>query len=221
MSKAIQKVSNEVELVSDNIQVVPYGLKFNAELSRDEWINAFQSLQHVGSVYQWYLGDLVAQADWQWKGELYDMMMDSTGLDYGTLKNLSSIARTYPADIRKFIYESVNESQVNLTSKLSFTHFEKTAPIMNKDPEKAADFLIRAGREGWTVATLREEIARSKGKVDREPDEDVVAFKETTKPYFKSVMNLVEVKGYDTEMEFLEELKYAVETRMANLEKEG
>lgn len=220
MSKAIQKVSNEVELVSDNIQVVPYGLKFNAELSRDEWINAFQSLQHVGSVYQWYLGDLVAQADWQWKGELYDMMMDATGLEYQTLKHYSNIARTYPADIRKFIYDSV-ESSLKGTSKIGIAHFKAVAPVMNQDPEKAADLLIRAGREGWTVVALRDEIARSKGKVAREPDEDVVAFKETTKPYFKSVMNLVEVRGYDTEMEFLEELKYAVETRISNLEKEG
>lgn len=222
MSKAIQKVSNEVELLSDNIQVVPYGLKFNAELDRGEWSDAFLKLQHAGTVYQWYLGDLVAQADWQWKGEMYDMMMEVTGLERDTLYKMAGMARAYPHDIRKFIYDGIRDSNPESTSKLGFLHFRLVAPLMNSDAEKAVDMLIRAGREGWTVADLREKIAASKGKsATKEQDEDVIGFKETTKPYFTRLMHLVEIKPYETEQEFLEEVKYAVETRLATLEKEG
>lgn len=209
----------EVEL--KNIEVVPYGLKFNADVSREEWGTAFQKLNHVNTVYQWYLGDLVAQADWQWKGEMYDYMMEVTGLEYGYLRQLASIATTFPQDVRKFIYENVRLNEQ--PTKLSNTHFAVAQSLMNKDPEQAVNFLVRAGREGWTVATLREEIARWKnnGKaVVKDVDEDVVAFKESTKKFFPKLMNLVEVRGYDSETEFLEELKYAVEMRLAALEED-
>lgn len=159
--KTVQKVSDEVVIESSNIELVPYGLRFVNEVSREEWATTFQKLQHVNTMYQWYLGDLVAQADWQWKGEMYDMMMEISGLERGTLANLANAARTYPAEVRQQIYESfIKDVHVNM--KLSFEHFRITAPIMNKNPERAVDFLIRAGQQGWSVATLREQIARWK-----------------------------------------------------------
>lgn len=159
--KNLQVVTEQVVLESTNIEVVPFGLKFKAEVSREEWGSAFNQLQHVNSMYQWYLGDLVAQADWQWKGEMYDLMVNITGLDRGYLQNLANVSRTYPSETRQMIYESVM-SAAHVNMKLSSEHFRIVAPIMHNDPEHAVDFLVRAGKQGWTVTTLREQIARWK-----------------------------------------------------------
>jgi hypothetical protein len=170
----LQVVSEQVVLESKNIEVVPYGLKFTAEVSREEWGSAFNQLQHVNTMYQWYLGDLVAQADWQWKGEMYDLMMNITGLERDTLHNLSSISRTFAPEVRAFVFEEVIKSSPRGEFKLSYNHFRIVASLMNTDPEHAVDFLVRAGKQGWTVAVLREQIARWKnGGSLPEPKEKV------------------------------------------------
>lgn len=161
--KELQVVSEQVAIETKNIEVVPYGLQFKNELSREEFGRAFNKLQHVNTMYQWYLGDLVAQADSQWRGEMYDLMMDITGLERDTLKHLSNVSRAFPIGVRERIYESVINSSADVgTLKLGWSHFQSVAPLMSKHVEQAVDFLIRAGQQGWTVANLRDQIARWK-----------------------------------------------------------
>jgi hypothetical protein len=170
----LQVVSEQVVLESKNIEVVPYGLKFTAAVSREEWGNAFNQLQHVNTMYQWYLGDLVAQADWQWKGEMYDLMMDITGLERNYLQQLASMSRTFSPETRSYVYEQVLRSNEESHTKLSFAHFAIVQGLMNSNLEHAVDFLVKAGKQGWTVAVLREQIARWKnGGSLPEPKEKV------------------------------------------------
>ncbi len=159
-NKEIALKETPLEIESANIKVVPYGLKFDGNVSKEEWNKAFLSLQHVNTIYQWYLGDLVAQAEHQWKGEMYDLMMESTGYDYGTLKVFSSTSSTYPPEIRDYIYNEV-KSYGGVT-KLSYEHFRRAASMMNSHREHAIDFLIRAGKQGWSTRVLIEEITKWK-----------------------------------------------------------
>lgn len=158
-------VATPVELASKNIEILPYGLKFVNSVTKEEWNTAFLSLQHANTIYQWYLGDLVAQAEYQWKGEMYDLMMESTGLERQTLAIFSSVARAYTPDVRQAIYDEVRVGvlrEQNGYTKLSFSHFLRAASLMNSHKEQAIDFLIRAGREGWSTRVLEEQIARWK-----------------------------------------------------------
>lgn len=148
---------NELAIKSPNIKATQYGIEFTGNPSIKEWYQAVQAVQRVNGMCQWYLGDLIVYAESPvtgWGESKYNDLLDATGYDYGTLANFASVARRFGTDFRKNV-----SLQGEMFSNVSFTHFKAVTSLSD---EKAFYFLEMVRDGGWSVAKLREEIARYK-----------------------------------------------------------
>lgn len=158
--------NNDVRLTvtSPHINRLAYGLQIESGITKEEWTAAFLKVKDLESLSQWFIGDLMIKAKEMWEGEMYDKMIAATGYEYQTLANLLYVASAFSPSDREYVYNEVFSASAEKLSKLSVSHFIRVAPLMLNTNTKgfAFDFLIRAGKEGWTRDTLIEQIRQWK-----------------------------------------------------------
>lgn len=162
---------NELAIKSPNIKATQYGIEFTGNPSIKEWYQAVQAVQRVNGMCQWYLGDLIVYAESPvtgWGESKYEDLLEATGYEYSTLAGFAKVARRFSPEIR----EAVLEKDLRTYANVSFGHFERVAPLSD---EKALYFLEMVRDGGWSVAKLREEIARYKngGTLPKPREEEV------------------------------------------------
>lgn len=144
---------NEIQIASKNLKVTKYGIEAVSAPTVDEIQSALKSIMKVDTMCQFYIGDLINIADYQW-GEKYDKWEEATGYGEGYLRQMSHVSSRFSSEFREGLLGQPNKSNI-----ISFEHFKKAAPLSD---EKAMYFLemVRDGK--WSVAKLEEEIKRSK-----------------------------------------------------------
>lgn len=117
------------------------------EDGRAAWMRRGEQLARTLGETKWALGDWAAAATW---GDLA-ATADAIGIEYGTLRNLASIAARFPAGRRR--------------AGLTWSHHAEAAPL---SVEAGDRLLALAEAERWSVRRLREAAAelRAEGRIE-------------------------------------------------------
>ncbi len=142
-----------VQFDSKNITVTPYGIEFPGTPSLAEWKRAMLGLQKAATMVQFYLGDLYLYAEYQWGGDTYKDLVEHSGYDKQTLMHFTWVSRRFPLSLREQICPRGHIC--------SFSHYREVAHI--PDDQQAVRLLQLAGKSGWSVERLREEVQKIKG----------------------------------------------------------
>lgn len=102
------------------------GLVIEPGLEFEEWQNIGQFLRAVKSTVLFWLGDWLSYGEKHY-GDTYKRALTTTGLTYGTLRNIKYVANKLPLSLRNY--------------NLSFSHHKIVASL---DPEKQKYFLALA-----------------------------------------------------------------------------
>lgn len=152
MTKELEiKVEKAVELASQHIKVTPFGLEFEGKPSTEEWMNAFQKVAQLHGMSQFYLGDLVVEAEYEW-GEKYTDLIDLTGYDYHYLSQMAQVARRFSPKFREEIFKT----------GLKIPPYKAFYKVASLDDERAKYFLMMLSEANWPVSKLEEEVKRYK-----------------------------------------------------------
>lgn len=199
------------DLETQHIKVTPFGMEFTGKPSTEEWYDVFMKVSRANSMTQFYLGDMVVEAEFQW-GDKYTDLMELTDYSYETLKQYAAVARRFGPQFR--------ENCVNVHTNLpSWSAFLKVASL---DDDRALYYLGMVVNGNWSIRRLEEEVKRYKNggslPESTEEDEEVREFKSSTKKYFSRILGYLEVRPYEDEVDFLTELKDVVNGRLEELE---
>jgi hypothetical protein len=115
-------------------------LTLRTGLTVDEWLRVGLQISRVSDSSTWWLGDWLVYGRARYP-DRYRQAVESTSLDYQTLRNYAWVAGKVGIERRR--------------SALSFQHHAQVAPL----PEPAQDeWLEKAERQGWSRNRLRAEI---------------------------------------------------------------
>lgn len=70
------------------------------DIDRRQWLKVGSTLGRLGRYSRWWVGDWLLYANRRW-GEMYVEAAQITGYDYGTLRNLASVARKFTLSRRR------------------------------------------------------------------------------------------------------------------------
>jgi hypothetical protein len=108
----------------------------------EEWVEVGRSLASANKVLQWWIGDWWGSGSHRY-GERAKVAAEGIfGRDFGSLRNLASVARAFETSRRR--------------DTLSFTHHAEVASL---DPNLADELLERAERDNWSTRDIRAEAA--------------------------------------------------------------
>ena len=91
---------NTLAINDPKFSITSTGIKFNEELSFDEWEALGQKLAPIGKSIGFIIGDWINYGEGRY-GEKYDDALGRTGLAYQTLMNYSYVARKVEISLRK------------------------------------------------------------------------------------------------------------------------
>lgn len=91
---------NTLAINDPKFDITPTGIRFNEELSFEEWDTLGEKLAPVGKSIGFIIGDWINYGENHW-GELYEESLNRTGLAYQTLANYSYVARKVEFSLRK------------------------------------------------------------------------------------------------------------------------
>jgi N6-adenosine-specific RNA methylase IME4 len=111
----------------------------------EEWERVLAFASRCEGAVLWWLGDLINYGETTDWGEKYTQAMESSGLDYGTVRNAKYVAGRLELSRRR--------------DTLPFAHHQEVAPL---SPDEQSLWLGRAEREGWTRAELRKRLRQEK-----------------------------------------------------------
>lgn len=216
MSKEIEvKVTEEVQ-GSEHIKFSPYGVTFEGSPTIKEWHQAVLGVQKVHGMLQFYLGDLMVYAESPvtgWGQSKYEDLIANTGYEYATLVEFTTVARRFSITFR----EEILGKQLGSSLTVSFKHFKMVASL---DDVPAKYYLEQARDQKWTVAKLREEVAKFKNHgVLPEPEEKRElsvgerSFATQAKKFFKGYVPNIDDREY-TEQEWLLEIRDVIDERL-------
>src|SRR2546421_7807218 len=125
------------------------GLTAVGSPTRAQWVQCLHYLVHLEKHVHFWIGDLLTYGESRW-GETYTEMIEGTGYDYGTLRNLKWVAGQV----------DVAQRRENLT----FAHHQE---VVRLAPAQQRLVLARAEKEGWTSRVVRQESYRLTHEVAR------------------------------------------------------
>ncbi len=123
------------------------GLRFDEEISFEEWLAVGRQLVLLSESVQWLIGDWINWGHDRWEQLRYKVALESLPYAYGSLANMSYVAQRIEFSRRR--------------EKLSFAHHQEVAML---DRKKQSEFLTRAEKEQWSRADLREAIRKSEAE---------------------------------------------------------
>jgi hypothetical protein len=120
------------------------GLSLPDDLSMDRWRRVGEQIFVVVDSSSWWLGDWLVFGENKFP-DRYKQVIETTSLDYQTLRNYAWVARKFPIHRRR--------------EKLSFQHHVEVARL----PEDQQDaWLERAEQAGWSRNQLRRRLRLSR-----------------------------------------------------------
>jgi hypothetical protein len=125
-------------------RVTPHGLQIPEGISFKTWTGMGLKLLGLSNAYAWCLGDWVIYGE-QTYGQRYRLALDTTALDYQTLRNYAWVARRFDLSRRR--------------DTISFQHHAEVAAL--SEPEQEL-WLTRAERARWSRNELRRRLQASR-----------------------------------------------------------
>ena len=110
--------------------------------TKEEWFTCLHYLLHMEKHVHFWIGDLLNYGEHHW-GQRYTDMLATTDFDYGTLRNLKSVASRIDVSRRH--------------DNLSFSHHQEVASL---PPDQQTHVLTLAETHGWTREVTRREVHR-------------------------------------------------------------
>jgi N6-adenosine-specific RNA methylase IME4 len=138
-----QEDMNEIVKLN-NIQITDSSVIINDNITELEWAEALEYCEKTNKKLQWVIGELLNFGEKK-KYRKYVELMSKTNFEYGTLRNIQSVAKKVDVSRRR--------------DNLSFSHHIEVAAL---SPEKQTEFLDRAENEHLTRKELRNEIRKDR-----------------------------------------------------------
>jgi hypothetical protein len=128
-----------------NVRMNRISLSFDASMTEARWEDVLRDAAVASSCAQWWIGDALDFGEiFHREGETeYQRACAITGLDEQYLRQCKMLATRFPVLRRR--------------NTLSWSHHREVAPF--DDPAEQDAWLDRAERGGWSVKTLRDQIA--------------------------------------------------------------
>ena len=114
------------------------------DVDYSDWIETGRYFGALGRGSQWWIGDWLLYARGKW-GEMYTQAVKITGYDYGSLRNMTSVAQEFVLSRRR--------------DKLSWGHHAAVAGLA---PEQQDHWLDQAITLKWSRDDLRTELRTSR-----------------------------------------------------------
>jgi 16S rRNA G966 N2-methylase RsmD len=149
-----QIVSTLNSAISKNVEFTPTGLKFNADISFDDWLLLGNYLKHIEGAVHWWIGDHLNYGQQEY-GKMYEQMLDSTEFSYGTLRKDKYVAG------RIELFRRRNNS--------SWSHHAEVARMELDDQDYWLDI---AEQEGLSQREFRRWIKRGRPAIEPGPMPD-------------------------------------------------
>ncbi len=126
----------------------------NGEVGYHEWIEMGRYLGALGRGSRWWVADWLLYARGKW-GEMYSEAVKITGYDYGSLRNMASVAQKFDLSRRR--------------DKLSYDHH---AVVVGLAPDEQDHWLDEAVALKWSREDLRIELRSSQRALKKAEDGD-------------------------------------------------
>jgi len=136
----------ELAKIESYCELTKTSLIFKRDITKEEWMDGFNSLKKIEGCIQFWIGDFLAYRNQKWG--MYDDIAEETGYEKKALQNIKYVADKVKSSLR--------------LEDLSFSHHSEVASLT---PEKQELFLNKAVEEKLSVRELREEI-RKDGIID-------------------------------------------------------
>lgn len=126
--------------VQEAPRVTPHGLQIPDGISFNTWSGMGRKLLGLSNACAWSLGDWVIYGERAY-GQRYRVALDTTALEYQTLRNYAWVARRFDLSRRR--------------DTLSFQHHAEVASLAEPEQEL---WLTRAERARWSRNELRRRV---------------------------------------------------------------
>lgn len=131
----------ELAKIESYCELTKTSLIFKRDITKEEWMDGFNSLKKIEGCIQFWIGDFLAYRNQKWG--MYDDIAEETGYDKNTLRQYKQVSEQIKSDTR--------------VSDLGYSHHREVASLT---PEKQTEFLNKAVEEKLSVRELREEIRK-------------------------------------------------------------
>jgi N6-adenosine-specific RNA methylase IME4 len=131
----------ELAKIESYCELTKTSLIFKRDITKEEWMDGFNSLKKVEGCIQFWIGDFLAYRNQKWG--MYDDITEETGYDTESLRQYKRVADSIESGTR--------------VPDLSYSHHREVASL---PPEKQMEFLNKAAEEKMSVRELREEIRK-------------------------------------------------------------
>jgi len=105
---------NIIAINDPKFSITPTGIRFNEELSFEEWDSLGQKLAPLGKSIGFIIGDWINYGEAHY-GEKYEQALERTGMAYNTLANFAYVARKVESSLRN---ENLDFTQHYVVAKL-------------------------------------------------------------------------------------------------------
>jgi N6-adenosine-specific RNA methylase IME4 len=131
----------ELAKIESYCELTKTSLIFKRDITKEEWMDGFNSLKKIEGCIQFWIGDFLAYRNQKWG--MYDDIAEETGYEKETLKKYKQVSEGVESGIR--------------IPDLSYSHHRE---VISLTPEKQTEFLNKAVEEKLSVRELREEIRK-------------------------------------------------------------
>lgn len=158
-----QVVIQDAELLKYGCTATSTSLTIPASISRDEWMDLFNTLQALEArkrselrTLKFWLGDCVRYGENHWGQDCYQVAIQETGYSDQTLANVAWVA------------SKIEPSRRRENPSVSFEHHAETASL---EPERQDKWLDEVEEKKLPVKALREQIRKERDIAQgRDPD---------------------------------------------------
>ena len=131
----------ELAKIESYCELTKTSLIFKRDITKEEWMDGFNSLKKIEGCIQFWIGDFLAYRNQKWG--MYDDIAEETGYEKETLKKYKQVSEGVESGIR--------------IPNLSYSHHRE---VISLPPEKQTEYLNKAVEEKLSVRELREEIRK-------------------------------------------------------------
>lgn len=149
------EVKNEKGKLIANLEINECSLIIPPNMTIEDWETVGLRLGELNKRMQWWIGDWLNFGEAQY-GEKYSQAMDATELDYGSLRNIASVARKFPPKYRN--------------PNVTFSHH---AVLTTLELDDAKNVLKKIEEHGLTVKETREILKKNGIKTSIEQERTV------------------------------------------------
>jgi N6-adenosine-specific RNA methylase IME4 len=131
----------ELAKIESYCELTKTSLIFKRDITKEEWMDGFNSLKKIEGCIQFWIGDFLAYRNQKWG--MYDDIAEETGYDKDALRHYKRVAENIESGLRN--------------PDLGWSYHNEVASL---PPDKQTEFLNKAVEENLSVRELRSEIRK-------------------------------------------------------------